>query len=169
MLKNQFTSWSNNQKFRKLSKLVKYGNRVSKPGSVTEAGSKEKHDISCMGPYAGADYTSPSLCGLRVESRLQHAITTGNPMPKLTFSVRDVGFGLRAAYGNRVSHKNMNPSLTCPFSLFICVAITNLFRDHTPAVLLPRKRTVKQGCQQKHLGHTAWEKKPYSVIEIKFS
>jgi hypothetical protein len=116
-----------------------------------------------MGPYAGADYTSLSLCGLTVDS---NTITTGNPWPKLTLSVRDVGFGLRAAYGNRVSHKNMNPSLTCPFSLFISVAITHLFRDHTPAVLLPRKRSVKQGCQQKYLGHTAREKKPYSVLEI---
>jgi hypothetical protein len=100
--------------------------------------------------------TTPSLC--RLQSRLHsNTFTTGNPMPKLTLSVRDVGFGLRAACGNRVSHKNMNPSLTCPFSLFISEAITNLFREHTPAVLLPRKRSVKQGCQQKYLGHTAWE------------
>jgi hypothetical protein len=129
-------------------------NRVFKPGSDTEAESKEKHDI-----------WDPSLCGLRVDS---NTITTGNPMPKLTLSVRDVGFGLRAACGNRVSHKNMNPSLTCPFSLFISVAITNLFRDHTPAVLLPLKRTMKCRVVSKNIWVILHGRRNH-IIEIKFS
>ncbi len=35
------------------------------------------------------------------------------------------------------------PKHDLSFSLFISVAITNLFRDHTPAFLLRRKRTMK--------------------------
>jgi hypothetical protein len=110
-------------------------------------------------------YVPYSLCGLRIDS---NTITTGNPMTKLTLSVRDVGFGLRAACGNRVSHKNMNPSLTWPFSLFISVAITNLFRDHTPVVLLRRKRTMKCRVVSKNIWVILHGRRNH-IIEIKFS
>ncbi len=73
MLKNQFTKWEQQTKIEQtIEKRAKYGNRVSKPGSVTETESKEKHDISYMGPYSMPELTIRPLASVETQSRLQH-------------------------------------------------------------------------------------------------